>query len=181
MAKMKSLVAALALAGASLGAPAFAADISGAPQDIVLTDNAGFFGAVFNMNNEGNTFEDMFRFTAAAGDSVAAIVGSPSLQASTGLDITGFDLYAAGAGGGAGTKIATGMSLSSGAFDVWTLTDTSLAGGDYWLLVSGTMVDNSGAALGGALTLTPVPEPAEYAMLLGGLGVLGWMSRRRKQ
>ncbi|WP_181017571.1 FxDxF family PEP-CTERM protein [Zemynaea arenosa] len=180
MAKMKSLVAALALAGASLGAPAFAADISGAPQDIVLTDNAGFFGAVFNMNNEGNTFEDMFRFTAAAGDSVAAIVGSPSLQATSGLDITGFDVYAAD-GGGAGSLVASGMSLSSGSFDVWTVSAANLEGGDYWLLVSGTMVDNSGAALGGAITLTPVPEPAEYAMLLGGLGVLGWMSRRRKQ
>lgn len=31
------------------------------------------------------------------------------------------------------------------------------------------------------LSITPVPEPATYALLMGGLGVVGWMSRRRQQ
>jgi hypothetical protein len=31
------------------------------------------------------------------------------------------------------------------------------------------------------LNLAPVPEPATYGMLLGGLGLLGYMARRRKQ
>jgi len=31
------------------------------------------------------------------------------------------------------------------------------------------------------LTVTPVPEPETYAMLLAGLGLLGWQARRRKR
>ncbi|MBT9501634.1 MAG: FxDxF family PEP-CTERM protein [Burkholderiaceae bacterium] len=33
----------------------------------------------------------------------------------------------------------------------------------------------------GSVSLQPVPEPATYAMLLGGLGVLGWAARRRRR
>ena len=29
--------------------------------------------------------------------------------------------------------------------------------------------------------LAPVPEPTTYALLLGGLGLVGWMVRRRQQ
>jgi hypothetical protein len=36
---------------------------------------------------------------------------------------------------------------------------------------------------GGSLdnvSVTSIPEPASYALILGGLGLMGWMSRRRK-
>jgi hypothetical protein len=36
------------------------------------------------------------------------------------------------------------------------------------------------ASYAGHLTLAPVPEPATYGMMLGGLGVLGFLARRRK-
>jgi hypothetical protein len=38
-----------------------------------------------------------------------------------------------------------------------------------------------GAGNSGALTaeLQPVPEPSSYALVLGGLGLLGWVARRR--
>lgn len=42
----------------------------------------------------------------------------------------------------------------------------------------GTAFD--GAKYSGEVTVTAVPEPATYAMLLGGLGVLGFLARRRK-
>lgn len=38
----------------------------------------------------------------------------------------------------------------------------------------------TGAKYSGEVTVTAVPEPATYGMLLGGLGVLGFLARRRK-
>jgi hypothetical protein len=35
------------------------------------------------------------------------------------------------------------------------------------------------AVYAGTLNVAAVPEPATYGMLLGGLGVLGWLARRR--
>ncbi|RPI47354.1 MAG: PEP-CTERM sorting domain-containing protein [Betaproteobacteria bacterium] len=32
-----------------------------------------------------------------------------------------------------------------------------------------------------AFTLAPVPEPETYALMLAGLGMVGWMSRRRRK
>ncbi len=31
-----------------------------------------------------------------------------------------------------------------------------------------------------AFSITPVPEPETYAMMLAGLGLMGWVARRRK-
>ena len=41
--------------------------------------------------------------------------------------------------------------------------------------------DTAGAFGSTYLTVTAVPEPETYAMLLAGLGMTGWMVRRRKQ
>ena len=43
-------------------------------------------------------------------------------------------------------------------------------------MTSGMMLDNVSMT-----AVTPVPEPESYAMLVAGLGVLGFMSRRRQQ
>ncbi|MCL2161677.1 MAG: FxDxF family PEP-CTERM protein [Betaproteobacteria bacterium] len=52
---------------------------------------------------------------------------------------------------------------------------------DYTLVISGVA---AGVSFFGtseyAFTLSAVPEPAEYAMLLAGLGIVGMVSRRRK-
>ena len=45
--------------------------------------------------------------------------------------------------------------------------------------VVGTRV-SSGANFNGQLVLTPVPEPETYALMLAGLGIIGFVAARRK-
>jgi hypothetical protein len=175
----KSLIAAIVLASASFGSSAVMAQevIGDSPQELNLIDNTAFFGDTFAADNEGNTFADRFTFTVD-GDmpmNLDAIISSISRSADEGLDITALALY-----GEDDTLITTGTSLMSGEMDVWSISSDNLAAGNYYLQVSGNLVSDTGASFGGAVMLAPVPEPETYGMMLGGLGILGFLARRRK-
>ena len=175
----KSLLAAAVLASTVFAAPGAWAqtDISSPPQALELIDGSAFFGDSFEAGNSGNTFADRFTFTVSGtvGQNLDAIVASVSRSADLGLDITGFWLY-----DGSDTLLGTGTSMETGAVDVWTVASDNLVAGDYYIRVDGTVVSDDGASFGGAMMLVPVPEPETYGMMLGGLGVLGFLARHRK-
>jgi hypothetical protein len=52
--------------------------------------------------------------------------------------------------------------------------------GTYTILVSGTGITGSTASYGGNVVATPVPEPETYAMMLAGLGAIGFLVARRR-
>jgi hypothetical protein len=191
----KSLIAGIVFATATFGSSAVMAQtttpptvIGNTPQVLDLTDGSGFFGDTFAMNNNGATFADHFTFSVngTTASNFDAIISSISRTADTGLDISGLSLYRVGGGTGTGgtagdTLVSSGTSLHSGEMDVWTLSSDNLAAGDYYVLVSGNLVSDTSASFGGAVMLAPVPEPETYGMMLAGLGVLGFLARRRKQ
>lgn len=171
----KTLVSAVVLAGAALGSQAaLADDISEAPEAIVLDGGTSFFGALFTGNNAGNTFMDQYSFTATSASTFSADLLSFSGVAKNGLDITGFDLYSSTG------LLLGGAQLSTGASDMWSLSGPTLAAGDYYLQVTGTVMSQAAGKYYADVALAPVPEPETYAMMLGGLGLLGFMARRRK-
>lgn len=193
----KSLIAGIVFATATFGSTAVMAQTTGGstatptatigktPQVLDLTNGSGFFGDTLPMNNKGAMFADQFTFAVggSATSNFDAIVASISRTTATGLDISGLSLYRAGGGTGTtmDTLISSGTQVSKGAMDVWSLSSNNLSAGDYYLLVSGNVVSNTAASFGGAVMLAPVPEPETYGMMLAGLGVLGFLARRRKQ
>jgi len=50
--------------------------------------------------------------------------------------------------------------------------------GVYSLTISGNA--GTGASYGGNVVLTPIPEPETYALMLAGLGVVGFVAARRR-
>ena len=69
-------------------------------------------------------------------------------------------------------------SGTSGTISVlpWTV----LPSGDYILEVRGTVTGSSGGSYSGTMNLASVPLPASGSLMLGGLGWLGTMLRRRR-
>jgi hypothetical protein len=190
----KSLIAGIVLATATLGSSAVMAQtttpvmVGNTPQVLDLTTGSGFFGDTFGVNNNGAMFSDRFTFSvnSTSGMDFDAIISSISHTADTGLDVTGLSLYraAGGDGSGTGTLVTSGTSLQSGNIDVWTLSTDNLTMGNYYVLVSGNIVSDASASFGGAVMMSPtapVPEPETYGMMIAGLGVLGFLARRRKQ
>ena len=174
--KMKHLASALVLAGAGLVShAALAADVSNPLQTITLEDNTGFFGGLLTGGNAGATFSDQFSFTTTATGDLSAGLVSLSGNAKNGLDITGFSLFDASGAILGGTQLSTGLT------DQWSLSYDNLAAGTYYVQVSGSVLSNASGKYYADIALAPVPEPETYGMMLAGLGIVGFMARRRKQ
>lgn len=73
-------------------------------------------------------------------------------------------------------SMVRGNVASSGAI---SFTNGPSAAGTYYLNVTGIATGSQGGLYNGAISVAAVPEPETYAMLLAGLGVMGFIARRR--
>lgn len=170
---LKSILFAAALA--STGSIASAADINWGVHD--YPNPEFFFQAV------SGSFTDHYTFTMPA-DFVGVTSVTVSNDNAPGLLITGgmFSLYSNADGiVGNGDDALVGGAWAFDGTTGTTQHTVAIAPGDYYYAVSGM---GAGIAGQGAYIISsqlqPIPEPETYGMLLGGLGLLGFMLRRRK-
>jgi hypothetical protein len=156
----------------------------------VVFSSAGAFATTTDLGNLAASAS--FARTVAAGsfmDSWSFNLGTPSIVAAsaTNVEITFGGFSFGGISDFAATLNGVPLllqSLGSSANGVTVTTQvlaggTSLPAGTFSLMVSGTAAVG-GASYGGNLVATPVPEPETYAMMLAGLGALGFLARRRR-
>lgn len=148
------------------------ADTGGGPLD--LTTGSTFFG-----RTPVGSFTDTYTFTLV-GSSFS--INSSATTAAVGdqdLDFTSLVLQT-----GAGVTIGTFVA-EAGSNDVneaYRLPIMTLAAGSYQIVISGL---NSPAAASysanvAVAAVAAVPEPETYALLLAGLGAIGFVARRRR-
>lgn len=153
--KLKLLVAGV-LAAASFGA--MAGDLSFTP---VVDGNTYTFNAV-----EGDGI-------LSDGHDLISLLGLGSGTYNVGITVSGQNLTFSGAT--SNLNGATGVVLD---FNNLSFFGVKYSGnGPFVLDLAGTAT--AGANYSGTYSVSAVPEPETYGMLLGGLGLLGFISRRR--
>jgi hypothetical protein len=180
--KLTSFVAAAFLLAAPM-LDAAAKDVSSPAETFVLKtgENSLSFGNDFANVAAGDTFADRFYFQLPGSSDFSSFsVTSTAAKKGTGLDLTGYGIYDAATNALLAAGTLTYLN-KAGVADKWSLSATNLTAGSYYFQVSGKMLSTGGSfASNGVITVSAVPEPAMPLMLLGGLGVVAAVARRRK-
>lgn len=182
------VIATAILAVSAISAPVFAQATLTSTQVLTLTaDGDGGFGAhvekVFGAATTGKTFTDKFTFTLGSSFDTSATLTSAYLKSSNNvkdLTISSYDLYMYNTTSHSYVVAFAGVNNTVGKEDHWAIDGTNLQSGNYYLQVSGKVMGNKGGTYSGDMTLLPVPEPETYGMMLAGLGLLGFMARRKR-
>jgi hypothetical protein len=137
-----------------------------------ITNSAVLIGSVFTV--PGDSFIDNWNFTIAPTEQFAAIAADID-------NLSAFEISPSSFGAKLIGSSQTWNAVKVG--DTIRFDSMVLAPGNYDLQIFGTIVGTIGGAYAGTISAfaVPVPEPETYAMMLVGLGMMGFMVRRRKE
>ena len=173
---LKGAIATGVLFAAMAGANAATYDLQavsiGVPKSFQAIVGAGLFGDTFTFTlpTNGGSGYSVIDFPLT----LPGFVFSTSFSAIT--------LYSAGAngvpGGNDDTLLATSTTPGNGSL---TLAFGPSASGAYFIDIFGRGEGTAGGLYNGSISVTAIPEPENYAMLLAGLGVMGAIAMRRNK
>jgi PEP-CTERM motif len=174
---------ALAFAGVSASAAANVEQFTLPDHTTAANPTVGPDGAAAHGNfDAAGAVDDVYNFNiAAVSDLLTYAKEFESLNVS--LDPANFALFN-GSFGDSGTQV--GDTFSFGGGTALTTTYSNLAAGNYYFEITGDATGFLGADYDFAIfantpggPLPAVPEPANMALLLAGLGLVGFMAKRR--
>jgi|GEM_PF-275525 len=189
---IKSMLFSIAFASAGFmaqSAQAATPPDSQALDTVSYSDGMGGFTAYFNgfsmANAVGSAFDNKFTFSVDSRFDSSAPLTSTYLKTGAGVHdllIQHFNLVEYDP-----TTLALGTTIYGvnnttsvpNSDDTWSLKGVYLKQGSYFLEVQGLVVGSSGGSYSGNLTVAAVPEPETYGLLLGGLGLIGFVARRK--
>lgn len=181
---MKKTLLAIALASAVGGAQAATVSLAGGdfPYDLGVnpTDDN-----IYSVTHDVESFLDVFTFSlTTVSDTISSAVSLllPGLGAngsSYEIDNGTLSLFSDPDGdGAAGVNVAlasTNYGDSTGVLEY----NNAAVGSYYWAVAGDAVGSNGGVYLYAANTVAVIPEPETYAMMLAGLGLIGFIGRRR--
>ena len=153
-----------------------------------LTFNLGTIGvapgAPLGHSSIVGAFSDVYTFTLAGLSSVTADATSNATLILPGYsvgEIIGFSAWIDATPLSLSTTTTNlGPGISQQVKQLLTTPPLSLASGIHTLTISGTNTTLGAASYSGNIYATHLPEPESYAMMLVGLGALGFLARRRR-
>jgi hypothetical protein len=191
--KFKNILVASMIMGAGVFASsAYAANVAETANATLTNNGVGglrtLVGNAWDAENSGNTFTDKFLFTLTGNYNGSGTLSSTFESTSPVQDllISSYSLVKYDPVTDTILNTYAGYNVlgvpGTGTEDYWKFTTTGLTAGSYYIAVNGVIQGAGGGTYTSNVNfaLAPVPEPETYAMMAAGLGLLGFMARRRK-
>lgn len=138
-----------------------------------------YINGVSGATTQNKLFTDLYTFTVGGPAETSGTV-SAGFTSTQDVYIGAFDIY-----NSANVLVVKGenqvVSNGTNKNDFWALPDgATLSAGNYTLKITGQVLGSAGGYYGGGVSVTSaVPEAETTAMLLAGLGLVGFVGRRK--